>query len=140
MTASIYVAYSPFCSCSFQLWYLILETMCWKRNHFSDCSGFLSCSFTAKVFSKIFHQVKIRTLGCPFHVSKLLFADDVDHCVHWDFNATKRFSAFFPVPEYNPVLEVYRQFHELHCLVCALTWTVNCGTFCRQVCAFSNCV
>jgi len=33
------------------------------------------------------------------------------------------------VPRYNPVSEVYRQFLGLHVLVCALTCTVNYGTF-----------
>ncbi len=42
------------------------------------------------------------------------------------------------LPRYNSVSEVYRQLFGLHGLVCALTYTVNCGTLCRQVCAFPN--
>jgi len=43
--------------------------------------------------------------------------------------------SFRSVPRYNPVSEVYRQFLELHGLVCALACTVNCGTLVR---AFPN--
>jgi hypothetical protein len=42
------------------------------------------------------------------------------------------------VPRHNPVFELYGQFLRPHGLVFALTCTVNCGTLCRQVCAFPN--
>jgi hypothetical protein len=40
------------------------------------------------------------------------------------------------VPRNNPVSELYGQFLQPHGLVSALTFTVNCGTLHRQVCAF----
>ena len=42
------------------------------------------------------------------------------------------------VPRHNPVLEFYGQLIWPHCLVFALTCTVNSGTLYRQVCAFPN--
>jgi hypothetical protein len=42
------------------------------------------------------------------------------------------------VPRHNPVSELYGLFCQPRGLVFALTCTVNCGTFYRQVCAFPN--
>ena len=42
------------------------------------------------------------------------------------------------VPQHNPVSELYGKFLRPHCLVFALTCTVNCETLYRQMCAFPD--
>ena len=66
------------------------------------------------------------------------FKNDGDHCVLGDLQCYRNVLVAFPrsVPRYNPVSELYGQF--LHGFVFALTWTVNCGTLYKQVCAFPN--
>jgi hypothetical protein len=73
--------------------------------------------------------------------SKLLpFKNNGGHCVLGDLQCCRHFLVPFPgsVPRHNPVSELYGQFLRPHGLVFALTCTVNCGTLCRQVCAFPN--
>ena len=53
-----------------------------------------------------------------------------------DLQCSKTVLGPFPrsVPQHNPVSVLYGQFHRTHGLVFALTCTVNCGIFYRQVC------
>ena len=62
------------------------------------------------------------------------------HCVLGDLQCCRHFSVPFPrsVPQHNPGPELYGQFLRLHGLFFALTWTVNCGTLNRQVCAYPD--
>jgi hypothetical protein len=62
------------------------------------------------------------------------------HCVLGDLQCCLDFLVPFPrsVPRHNPVSELYRQFLRPRGLVFAVTYTVNCGTLYRQVCAFPN--
>ena len=66
--------------------------------------------------------------------------NDGGHCVLWDLLCFRQFLVPFPrsVRQHNPVSELYGQFLRPHGLVFALTCTVNCGTYYRQVCAFPN--
>jgi hypothetical protein len=89
-----------------------------------------------------FHQGSLCTLLCSyFPPYKLLpFKNDRSHCVLGDLQLCRYFLVPFrrSVPQHNPVSELYGQFLRHHGLVFALTCTVNCGTLCRQVCAFPN--
>ena len=76
--------------------------------------------------------------------SKLLpFKNDGGQCVLEDLQCCRNVLVPFPrsVPRYNPVSELYGQFLRPHCLVFALTCTVNCGTFYidRCVCLSKSC-
>ena len=74
--------------------------------------------------------------------SKLLpLKNDGGHCVLRDLQCCRNLLVPFPrsVPRHNPVSELYGQFLQPHHLVFAPTWTVNCGTLYRQVCAFKSC-
>ena len=70
----------------------------------------------------------------------LLFKNNGGHCVLGDLQCCRHFLVPFPgsVPRHNHVSELYRQFLRPHGLVFDLTCAVNCGTLCRQVCAFPN--
>ena len=73
--------------------------------------------------------------------SKLLpFKNDGGHCVLGDLQCCRNVLVPFPrsLPRHNPVSELYRQFLRPYSLIFALTFTVNCGTLYRQVCAFPN--
>ena len=61
-------------------------------------------------------------------------------CVLWNFQCCRNDLVPFPrsLPRHVPVSELYGQFLRPHGMVFALTCTVNCGTLCRQVCAFPN--
>ena len=67
----------------------------------------------------------------------LTFKKDGGHCVLGDLQCCRHFLAPFPrsVSRYNPVSDLYGQFLRTHCLVFALTCTVNWGTLNRQACA-----
>ena len=55
------------------------------------------------------------------------------------FNAADIFGTLpRSLPRHNPVSELYRQLRWPDGLVIALKCTFNCGTLCRQVCAFPN--
>jgi hypothetical protein len=60
--------------------------------------------------------------------------------VLWDLQCCRHVLVPFPrsVPWHNPFSELYGQFLRPHGLVFALTWSVNCETLSRQVCAFPN--
>ena len=60
--------------------------------------------------------------------------------VFLDLQCCRHLLVPFPrsVPRHNPVSELYGQFLRPHGLVFALTFTVNCGTIYRQMCAFPN--
>jgi hypothetical protein len=62
------------------------------------------------------------------------FKDDGGHCVLGGLQCCRNCLVPFlrSVPRHNLVLALYGQFLQPHCLVFALTCTVNCGTFYRQ--------
>ena len=69
--------------------------------------------------------------------SRLLpFKNDGGHCVLGDLQLHLLYPS--PVPRHNPVSELYGQFLRPQGLDIAQTCIVNCGTLCRQVCAFPN--
>jgi hypothetical protein len=68
------------------------------------------------------------------------FKNDGGHCVLGDLQCSDTF--WYPSPDlclrHNTVSKLFGQFLRPDHLVFALTYTVNCGTLYRQVCAFPN--
>ena len=100
--------------------------------------GFLVTSLTKALLPRLLSLARVPALGgvlvVPnfFHLRMEAVFEDLQYC--------RNVLVLFPrsVPRHNPVLELYGQYLRPHGLVFALICTVNCGTLCRQLCAFPN--
>ena len=105
--------------------------------------AFLVTSLTKALLPRFLSLVRRPALGRVLVVPNFFHLRMMEAAVLLGtFNAADRFwcpsSMPRPMPQHNPVSELYRQFLQPHGLVFALPCTVTSGTLYRQVCAFPN--
>ena len=99
---------------------------------------FLVTSLTRTLLSWLLSLAGRPGLGRVLMVPNFFHLGMMEATVLGDLQCCRIIFVTFPrsVPWHNSVSELYEQLIRPHCLVFALTCTINCETLNRQVCAF----